>query len=423
MLGLLLVQCSDNTEEEPLPQVVDDSDAVADHTLLVYIAGDNSLSGYADNNIRLMEKGLLKADSSLNLIVFEDNQKLNKSILFRLERHNEKLDTVQVADLGGDLDSADPEVMKRVVKLAFANSPAKHNGVILWSHGMSWIPSSSFTASASRTGNESADNDADDSSVGADAAEDTCGSQPSKMAAYFGQDIDYSDYMELWELRSALEEAPHLDYILVDACYFSTVEVAYELRGVTDYLLAAPTEVFGTGFPYQNILSVLPTMNDDNRESVLTDVALAFQNEYGSNGTLALVRTAAMEQVMTHWLESRERYAQVWAKMQNSPKVWFNRLQRYGRNRVGALYYFYDFADVLNQVAAEAGDSTYQADVSDAVAWEYHSAIFTDYMEPLTINTSCGLGVSVPELFQLASNSAKMTEAYPLTQWGAATKE
>lgn len=38
-----------------------------------------------------------------------------------------------------------------------------------------------------------------------------------------------------------------MDYILFDDCYMASVEVAYDLRAVADYLVACPTEVMGDG--------------------------------------------------------------------------------------------------------------------------------------------------------------------------------
>lgn len=396
MLLTLSVQCSDENEVENPIVNPDEQEVVADHTLLVYIAGENSLSMYADPNIKAMQQGLLNADSTLHLIIFEDNQKLSQSLLFRLERNGEKIDTVMIAEYA-DLNSADPDVMREVVRTAFATNPARHNGVVLWSHAMSWIPSANFAAQSRAT----------DSMRG--------------KVAYFGQ--DNSSYMELWDLRSALEAAPHLDYILVDACFFSTVEVAYELRGVTDYIMAAPTEVFGTGYPYQNMLPILTEINDDNVEAKLVEAAGIFQQTYGSNGTLSVIRTSGMETLAQQWVASHAQYPEVWAEIQESPKTWFNSLQHYGRNRVGALYYYYDFADLLNQVAAKGGAEAAQTDVSDAVAFSFYSPIFTDNSEALYINTCCGLGVSVPEMFSLCSNASRLKAAYPYTQWGQLTTD
>ncbi len=402
---MLFVQCEDDDEVvEPQPPVVEEQDPVADHTLLVYIAGENSLSGYCDPNVRAMQQGLLAADSTLNLVVFEDNQKLSQSLLFRLVRHGEKIDTVTIATFD-DLNSADYEVMEQVVQLAFNTCPARHNGVVLWSHAMSWIPSTEFDSKVANTATA--------------LKRESAATRSATPPTYFGQ--DNTSYMELWDLRKALEVGPHLDYILVDACFFSTVEVAYELRGVADYIMAAPTEVFGTGYPYAEMLPVLTQINDDNLEEKLIEAAKCFEAEYGSNGTLTVARTAGMEQLAQLWIESRSKYPEIWEDIAANPNDWFFNLQKYGRRRVGAYYYFYDFADLLDQVAVAAGAADPRTDVSAAVAFEFHSDVFTDGLEAINIRTCCGLGVSIPELFQLASNSSRLKAGYPYTLWGQRT--
>ena len=57
--------------------------------------------------------------------------------------------------------------------------------------------------------------------------------------------------IETTDLADAMADAGlHTEYILFDACYMSSVEVAYELKNVTHYLIASPTEVLSYGFPY-----------------------------------------------------------------------------------------------------------------------------------------------------------------------------
>ena len=57
--------------------------------------------------------------------------------------------------------------------------------------------------------------------------------------------------IETTDLADAMADAGlHTEYILFDACYMSSVEVAYELKDVTHYLIASPTEVISYGFPY-----------------------------------------------------------------------------------------------------------------------------------------------------------------------------
>ena len=41
-----------------------------------------------------------------------------------------------------------------------------------------------------------------------------------------------------------------MEYILFDDCYMSSIEVAYELKDVADYLIASTCEVMAYGMPY-----------------------------------------------------------------------------------------------------------------------------------------------------------------------------
>ena len=43
--------------------------------------------------------------------------------------------------------------------------------------------------------------------------------------------------MNISEFVEILEVTPHFDFILFDACFMQSVEVAYELRDYTDYCI------------------------------------------------------------------------------------------------------------------------------------------------------------------------------------------
>ena len=62
--------------------------------------------------------------------------------------------------------------------------------------------------------------------------------------------------MDIPELADALQGL-ELDNLLFDACYMGSVEVAAEMVGVADRLVASPAEILSTGFPYQTIIREL----------------------------------------------------------------------------------------------------------------------------------------------------------------------
>ena len=47
---------------------------------------------------------------------------------------------------------------------------------------------------------------------------------------------------------------PHFDFIMFDACFMMSVEVAYEVRNYTDYYIGSPTENPGPGAPYDKVV-------------------------------------------------------------------------------------------------------------------------------------------------------------------------
>ena len=62
--------------------------------------------------------------------------------------------------------------------------------------------------------------------------------------------------MDIIELAETLSPY-HFDFILFDACYMGTIEVAYELKDVCDYIICSPTEILSDGFPYNKIVNKL----------------------------------------------------------------------------------------------------------------------------------------------------------------------
>jgi len=62
--------------------------------------------------------------------------------------------------------------------------------------------------------------------------------------------------MEIKDLKYSLSDLK-FEYILFDACYMSSIEVLYEMRNNSRYILASPSEVISYGFPYEKIANRL----------------------------------------------------------------------------------------------------------------------------------------------------------------------
>ena len=69
-----------------------------------------------------------------------------------------------------------------------------------------------------------------------------------------------------------------MQYILFDDCYMSSIEVAYDLRGATDYLVASTSEMMDYGMPYYRIMHQLLALTPDWQ--VVCDEFLDFYKSY-----------------------------------------------------------------------------------------------------------------------------------------------
>lgn len=122
-------------------------------------------------------------------------------------------------------------------------APASRYGMVVGCHGLAWVPVQGQRNARKRLGSqERIDKEGDDlmhfEVQGPVTTRFIGGTYPETQ-------------IETTDLADAMADAGfHTEYILFDACYMSSVEVAYELKDVTHYLIASPTEVLSYGFPY-----------------------------------------------------------------------------------------------------------------------------------------------------------------------------
>ena len=245
LLGV--ISCSDDVPEPAAPA----------RTVLVYMAGDNSLAHYIDDNIEAMKRGCTKDNlNGGNLLIYADS--VNKApCLYKIEPREDGAECVLVKEYP-EGNSVSPQTLRSVIQEVATTYPAESMGLVLWSHGTAWFPAN-----------------------------------PSSYLRAFGQDGD--DFMEIYELADALDGF-HFDFLAFDACYMGSVEVAYELRNAADYLIASATEVIGYGFPYDLMIRPMFSATAD-----VQGIAEAFYTYYNMqsgkmrSASIALVKNDELE--------------------------------------------------------------------------------------------------------------------------------
>jgi len=380
LLSIIIIFSACNNNDEP---------EKVSRTVLVYMVADNSLTEDVEANVDSMMAGFKATSNADNLIIYLDDS--NKTpVLYKLNKSNDGSVTKEVIKNYSEQNSLDVSVMKGILSEAYSSYPADSYGLVLWSHGYSWVPSPSTKTVTTR---------------------------------WFGQDNstktqgDADDYMDIPDLANALTAAPHLDFIMFDACLMSSVEVAYQLKDRADYLIAAPTEVIDLGFPYKQIIE--PMFSSQKN---YTEMASRFYNYY--NGMSGQYKSATI--AVTKCSEMDNLAAATKKIIAAHPLEFYtivpSSIQLY--DRVGSSDHFaYDFGNLIEDIATTEEWTNFQKQLNATVVYK----ATTDYFINLKIDSNhfSGLGAYIPQQSQTAYNAFFKTlswydaAGWDQTAWGS----
>ena len=243
-------------------------------TLMVYLAGDNNLSGHMQKNISSMMSAWKKSYNANIVIYFDAPNAAPELYTFRFKgKEVEK----QVLKTYEEMDSADPEVLKKILNEMQDLYPSDSYGLILGSHASGWIPSGGSGRSSRMLYAEPV------------------------LTRSFGTDYTGPNEMDTRDMAKAIPfNKENLEFILFDACLMSSIEVLYDLRDKAKYVIASPAELPAPGFPYARVMPYF-WGKGTNLEKDLVKVCDEFWDYYNTYnaanrfGTIALIKMDGME--------------------------------------------------------------------------------------------------------------------------------
>jgi len=317
----VLVACNHNDEPDPVEDL---------RTVLVYIAADNSLTSFAADDIAEMVSGFAAVDADKNnLLVYVDTQSA-KPLLYQITKDSKGAVVKKVLHEYQQQNSVYPTVMAEVYNRVFSAFPAKSYGLVLWSHGDGWLPSpSNISASKAST-------------------------------RWFGQ--DGTSYMDITSLNTALNSAPHFDFILFDACFMQSVEVAYELKDRADYFIGAPNEIPGPGAYYTELVPAMFSQAKDLASTVAHGYydyyAAKYTGQLGSNEnwtmgvTVSVLKSSEVQALATATAAILPKY------ITNGSAINVSSIYSYDPR---STYFYYDLKDLIKSLVASDDQTLFSA--------------------------------------------------------------
>lgn len=134
------------------------------------------------------------------------------------------------------------------------------------------------------------------------------GNPTYEQTRFYGSVSDMNYSTEVETLAEAIRQAGlHMQFILFDDCYMANAEVAYELRDVTNYLIASTSEVISIGMPYADMWASLATATPNYSAAVS-----AFYNYYSNYstpcGALSAIDCRQMDELARLMKQINEHY-------------------------------------------------------------------------------------------------------------------
>lgn len=209
-----------------------------EQTVFMYLPWSSNLTSYFYQNIADMQsiigKNILKNE---RIIVFMCTTPTNATLFELTYKEGEGVQIPLKDYKYSTPEYTQAEGITSILKDVQDYCPAKRYSMIIGCHGMGWIPVSTSTTSRN--------------SMYANKRHWEYENVP--MTRFFGG-LEPQYQTDITTLAKGISDAGlRMEYILFDDCYMSTVEVAYDLRKVTNHLIASTSEIMAYGMPYDKI--------------------------------------------------------------------------------------------------------------------------------------------------------------------------
>jgi hypothetical protein len=145
-------------------------------------------------------------------------------------------------------------------KWAMQNYPAQHYMYVLWNHGGGWFKT-------------------------------TPGFTNTKVIAY---DDQTKHVISTPQMAKILKALGHVDVYGSDACLMQMAEVAFEIRGLTDFIVGSEKTEPGSGWDYAAFLKTVYASGMSPLE-VANAVVDTYTPQYSAGATLSTIRSSALD--------------------------------------------------------------------------------------------------------------------------------
>lgn len=382
-----------------------DTDSVNKQTILVFYPWTGSQSstgllGYLQNNIDSISDGIIdrKGLNNSRVLVFLSD-KYNHSMLYDLQYNatTKSVDRVPLKEYEG-ASYASAEGIADILNEVKTQANALNYALIVGVHGCGWTYASDWSRYpyyARPSVTRPRDNNFSGIQFGPD---------PNvPLTRFFGSVSLAENAMDISTLAEGIRESGlKMQYILFDACYMSNIETAYELKDVTNYMIASGSEIMAAGLPYRSMWSYLNSATPNYSGIVSTSVNF-YKNSSAPFCNLAAIDCRQVEKLASVMKEINAQY-------QLSASVSLDSIQHLDGFRPHLFYDLETYVDslrpsgyLLDQFKSQLKLTIKASDHTD----EAYTCIYSS--DSFKIKNYCGITISDPSQHSVAIKGREKT--------------
>lgn len=341
-----------------------------DRVLLIYLGGDNNLSGETFQRIEAIKEGLIQSNVNSRVLLYHDPANA-APVLSELKNRNGQAIADTVAKYEEE-NSASEIVFAQIINEVKGKYQAKTYGLLLFSHASGWLPDGALNNPALRS-----------------------------------VIMDGNTEMEMAAFASAIPDRA-FDYIVFEACLMAGIEVAFELKDKTNLILASSAEIVSPGFT-EIYPQTFGCLTDGDLTTFASQAFDYFDRQSGEmrSATLSVIRTDSL-QLLAEFIANNCR---------TDREVDVREVQRFDRNRLYRL--FFDFEDYYSRLLnSEEQRDELRRLISNCVVWKQATPSFLVNSNGFVINRHSGMTTYIPQ-----ANFPALNSRYEDTQWRKAIKK
>ena len=398
-----------------------DTDSVNKQTILVFYPwtgsqSDTGLLGDLQNNIDSICDGIIdrKGLNNSRVLVFLSD-KYNHSTLYDLQYNatTKSVDRVPLKEYEG-ASYASAEGIADIMNEVKTKASALNYALIVGVHGCGWTYASDWSKypdyarpSVTRP-SDSALNGYSAAGYSATGISSFSGIQfgpdpNAPLTRFFGSVSLAENAMDISTLAEGIRESGlKMQYILFDACYMSNIETAYELKDVTNYMIASGSEIMAAGLPYRSMWSYLNSPTPNYSGIVSTSVNF-YKNSSAPFCNLAAIDCRQVEKLAGVMKDINAEY-------QLSASVSLDSIQHLDGFRPNLFYDLETYVDslhpsgyLLDQFKSQLKLTIKASDHTD----EAYTCIYSS--DSFKIKNYCGITISDPSQHSVAIKGREKT--------------